>query len=160
MRIIPEWQKVAHARNVEKGFYDYKQDLAAVEHLLDATYQHAEFLGLGSPEPVSISISLDIYWSLARLVQDYRKAVIERKLLLAIGELSEAHEELRAGHEATAIYYNPENPDKPEGFGIELADALIRTLDIAQETNIDADECMTIKHEYNGTRPYKHGKAF
>lgn len=159
MRHIPEWQKVVHLRNVEKGFYDYKADLAAVEHLLDDTYKHAEFQDTRSGY-VDVPISLDIYWALARLVRDYRKAMIERKLLLAIGELSEAHEELRAGHEPTETYYNPEKPDKPEGFGIELADAVIRALDIAEDTNVDADACMTLKHEYNGTRPYKHGKAF
>lgn len=160
MRILPEWQKVVHQRNVEKGFYDYKQDLATAEAFLRSIYMHDDFEGLGSTNPVTVSIDPSGYFALSRLVADYRKAMTERKLLLAIGELSEAHEELRAGHEPGAVYYNPDNPDKPEGFGIELADALIRTLDIAAETNIDAEECMTIKHEYNGTRPYKHGKRF
>lgn len=47
--------------------------------------------------------------------------------------------------------------DKPEGVAIELADAIIRILDYCGEAGIDIEEAIAIKHEYNKTRPYRHG---
>ncbi len=84
---------------------------------------------------------------------------IDKKLLLAIGELIEAQNEHRAGHPYIEVYFNGNNL-KPEGFGIELADAVLRICDIAEFLGIDLGRCMVRKHEYNGTRPYKHGKAY
>lgn len=84
---------------------------------------------------------------------------VDRKILLAVGELVEAQNELRDGHSATEIYCNPGTP-KPEGFGIELADAVIRIMDIAESVGVDLQSCIEQKHEYNVTRPFRHGKAF
>lgn len=156
---LKEWQKEFHRRNIEKGFYDYKMDVEAVKNLLDKTYRQADFEGLGG-SPVKVELDLSTYWSLARVVTDYEKAAMERKLLLVIGELCEAHEELRNGHGYTEVYYNPDKPDKPEGFPVELADAQIRLLDVEEAVNIDSEAMMELKHTYNGTRPYKHGRTF
>lgn len=82
------------------------------------------------------------------------------KLILAIGEISEAVEELRAGHHPQDIYYNPEKPDKPEGFPIEIADTIIRLLQLSAALDIDVDMAVALKNEYNKSRPYKHGKQF
>jgi NTP pyrophosphatase (non-canonical NTP hydrolase) len=48
-------------------------------------------------------------------------------------------------------------PMKPEGIVIELADTIIRILDFCGQKGIDIEEAIRIKHEYNKTRPYKHG---
>lgn len=72
-------------------------------------------------------------------------------------ELSEAFEEFRNGRAPDEVYYNLENPDKPEGFGVELADAVIRIMDIAEQEKIDLAALIMLKHEYNKSRPYKHG---
>ena len=86
---------------------------------------------------------------------------LDRKLLLAVGELAEAQEELRSGHHPTDLYFTgPEDDSKPEGFGIELADAVIRIMDICARYGIDLQHCIETKHEYNLVRPYKHNKAF
>jgi hypothetical protein len=146
LRFLDNWQKIVHARNVEKGFYDYEQDIQAAEYAL--TEWHPDD-----------TVAEDAILALRRIVADYKKAMRERKLLLIIGELCEAHEELRAGHQPHEIYHNGDNP-KPEGYGIEMADAAIRTLDLMEADGLDLNSLMEAKHDYNGTRPYKHGKQF
>lgn len=82
---------------------------------------------------------------------------VERMFLLAIGELVEAQNELRDGHGIEDIYFND---GKPEGFGIELADAVIRLLDTADTLGLDIEKLVALKMNYNEGRPYKHGKQF
>lgn len=77
-------------------------------------------------------------------------------IALIHSELSEAFEEYRNHHAPTEIYFNEGNP-KPEGIGIELADAIIRILDMCAKYGIDLDTCIRVKHEFNKTRPYRHG---
>ncbi len=76
-------------------------------------------------------------------------------LALVHSEVSEVVEEVRKS--AGMIYYNPGNP-KPEGEAVELADAVLRILDYCQYHEVPLVEAMLLKHEYNKTRPYKHGK--
>ena len=46
---------------------------------------------------------------------------------------------------------------KPEGIAVEMMDCLIRILDWAASNNIDVDDIVRKKMEYNRTRPYRHG---
>ena len=46
---------------------------------------------------------------------------------------------------------------KPEGLPIELADALIRLLDLAGAMGIDMEEAIEIKVAYNARRQHRHG---
>lgn len=84
---------------------------------------------------------------------------IASHLMLMVSEFAEALEEIRDGHAPDEVYYNPEKPDKPEGFPIELADAIIRIADTSEWLGIDLDQAVRIKEQYNATRPYKHGKT-
>jgi NTP pyrophosphatase (non-canonical NTP hydrolase) len=94
---------------------------------------------------------------------------------LCHSELSEALEEYRKGKNYDEIYYTCDGDDKcpadwcmfenknkcpikkPEGIPIELVDCIIRILDFCGHAGIDIEEAIRIKHNYNLTRPYRHG---
>ena len=76
-------------------------------------------------------------------------------LALIHSEVSEALEEHRP--EKPAIYINANG--KPEGWQVELVDALIRILDTLGP-DVDIDGLIAMKMSYNESRPYKHGKAY
>ena len=67
-------------------------------------------------------------------------------------EISEAVEEFRSNR--TELYYDK---DKPEGMFVELADAVIRILDFCEHHKVDLEHLIALKHQYNKTRPYRHG---
>lgn len=73
-------------------------------------------------------------------------------LMLCVTELSEAFEEYRTNK--PPIYYAE---GKPEGIAIELIDVVLRIMDIFGHEGWDFQNALEIKHEYNVTRPYKHG---
>ena len=76
-------------------------------------------------------------------------------LVLIHSEVSEALEEYRNGRLPTEVYTG--NGGKPEGIPIELADVIIRIFDYCGYAGIDIDAAITQKHEFNKTRPYRHG---
>lgn len=76
-------------------------------------------------------------------------------IALCHSELSEALEEDR---QANPIIYLKNG--KPEGIAIEMIDCLIRILDWCGYAGINVDELLATKHEFNKSRPYKHGKNY
>ncbi len=100
-------------------------------------------------------------------VTEDNPGMFSEKMLLVISEISEALEEFRDHRPIAAMYFHT-NEDgtlkrdsnghfKPEGIPIEIADAVIRILDFCEANGIDLEEAIYIKHEYNKTRPFKHG---
>jgi hypothetical protein len=89
---------------------------------------------------------------------EFQVDYIAKKLLLAVGEISEAIEELRHGHDPLYRYYREDG--KPEGFPSEVADAVIRLIDIADELHLDLEDVITEKLAFNATRGEKHGRKF
>lgn len=103
---------------------------------------------------------------------------VGEKMMLVVSEISEAYEEWRKpegdlttiyfldkeGHRHREQFYAVEETFgetkplyKPEGFPIELADAVIRIFDLAGKFSIPLRDAMALKHEYNVTRPHRHG---
>lgn len=72
---------------------------------------------------------------------------IPEKLCLIHSEVSEAMEIVR-------------NEGCIEAVGEELADIVIRVMDLAEHLGLDLEYEITLKHAFNKTRPVKHGKKF
>ena len=75
-------------------------------------------------------------------------------IALIMSEAAEALEALRKGN----------GPDEycPQfsGAEVELADVIIRIMDMAEAKGWNVAGAIVAKHEFNKTRPYKHGKEF
>lgn len=87
------------------------------------------------------------------------RALINEKLLLVVSEITEAMEELRSGHKPEEIYTG--DAGKPEGFGVEVADALIRLFDLVGGLEIPIGDIVLQKMGYNSeSRGHLHGRQF
>lgn len=73
-------------------------------------------------------------------------------LMLVNTELAEAAECFRHGEPMIHTLNG-----KPEGYGVEMVDAIIRLLDMAAYYNLDVEHVMRMKLAYNQTRGYRHG---
>ena len=72
--------------------------------------------------------------------------------MLICSEIAEASECVRRGEDPFWL-----KDGKPEGELAELADAVIRILDLCAYRNWDLGAAIEKKHTYNKTRPYRHG---
>ena len=88
-------------------------------------------------------------------------------LMLCVSELSEALEAGRKGKHALFVDAISEDNFKEDfemcvkdSFEDELADAIIRILDLCGYYNIDIDEHIRLKMKYNEMRQHMHGKSY
>lgn len=134
---------------------------SALDAIAWAVHEQASTSGFHEKPMVSRSGSVDLL-------------EVTSRLALVHAEISEALEELR-DHPARSSSYllalhrgdSRSGVGKPEGFVVELADALIRILDLVGGLRAQAPhaapsfgEVAAAKHVYNATRAQKHGKNF
>lgn len=79
--------------------------------------------------------------------------VLGSMLALIHSEVSEALEDVRK----TQIALDYEANGKPVGLPSELADVIIRVLDMCGAMGIDIEKAVEMKHAYNATRTHRHG---
>lgn len=96
-----------------------------------------------------------------------KETSVAEKLMLIVTELGEACEATRKNKFAKRDKYlqgishgEPFETYIKDTFEDELADVLIRLLDLAGGLDIDIEWHVNAKFEYNQTRPYKHGKEY
>lgn len=79
---------------------------------------------------------------------------VPEMLALIHSEISEALEALRSG--------NPPDRDVPEftNFEVELADAIVRIMDMSKGLNLDVAGALEAKIKFNRTRERLNGKTF
>jgi NTP pyrophosphatase (non-canonical NTP hydrolase) len=120
------------------------------------------------------------WWPLivtSKNIIDFEQVNIPEKLMLMVSELGEALEFYRDDVGMLGpVYWLSESNEwvndkekeinktiealastKPDGFWVEIADVIIRILDLAGAYDIDMEELVKLKHAYNKTRPYRHG---
>lgn len=71
---------------------------------------------------------------------------------LCHSELSEALEAYRDSDTMVCMV-----DGKPEGIAVEMVDCMIRIMDYLAHEEVDIEYLLRQKHQYNCTRPYRHG---
>lgn len=117
---IKELVRLAHENAVQKGFWDD--------------------VNVADEDGIQVAFNEDL-----EVTSDENNAISTR-LMLIVGELSEAQEGLRK--------------DDRDNFKEELADVAIRLGDLCGGLGIDLEAEIIKKMDKNKNRPYKHGKAF
>jgi NTP pyrophosphatase (non-canonical NTP hydrolase) len=117
---------------MELLFYPEKESLECVNCL-----NH----GLPLPSPAEIhKLAIEKGWWI-----DQRE--VPELLCLVHSEISEGLEGYRLR----------KKPGEKGWLGEELADAIIRIYDMSAQLGIDINQEVVKKHEFNKTRPYRHG---
>lgn len=129
MKSLNEWAKEVHENAVAHGWWDEPRSFGEIVALC-----HSE-----------LSEALEEYRSGQPLV--YCDAIKTN------AACSDTGENACTGAECLKCFTSR----KPEGMAVEMIDCMIRILDWCGKEGIDVDAIMQAKHEYNRTRPYRHG---
>lgn len=82
---------------------------------------------------------------------------VPEMLALIHSEISEALEAYREGSMEVYQQLTRDGQLKPDGFPIELADAVIRIADLCGYLGMDLEAAVRAKSDFNETREYRHG---
>ena len=135
---IKELQKEIHQNNVAKGFWEDKETNNVPELLMLCVSELSEALEAHSKGRMN---------RLRVFNQDlgYARVTIE--------DFTEGNENLR-------WLKNRFETEIKDTFEDEIADTVIRLLDLSEGLGIDLETHIRLKLQYNKTRPYKHNKAY
>lgn len=87
-------------------------------------------------------------------------AIVPIKLALIADEVSEALKVHRDEFTDTLENANNMTAEQESEFTEELADIIIRTLDLAGGLGLNIGDSIVAKAEKNKTRPFRHGKRY
>lgn len=128
---LNEWAKEIHANAVLHGWWEDERSL---------------------PEVLMLCVS-----ELSEALEEYRDMMPDVYHVCDESNNRSACDEQGCGdYNNGACELDGMNP-KPEGIAVEMADCIIRILDYAGRMGWDMDGIIRQKHEYNKTRPYRHG---
>lgn len=135
-------QRDVHQNAVDHGFWD------------EPEYKSLLKKALGD-ERIAGCLEAEELRALTLLIDDIPDRNDAEAIALMHSELSEALEGIRK---------DPHAPDDKipqySNLEIELADVVIRAMDFCGGRQLDLAGAIVAKHEYNKSRPYKHGKKF
>jgi NTP pyrophosphatase (non-canonical NTP hydrolase) len=104
----------------------------------------------GPPRNIPEMLAL-IHSEISEALEDWRKDDSGKEIFL------EKHgNRISLSNVTTGAVYEKEGW-KPVGFAIELADAVIRIMDLCEHLGIDLAQAIIVKHAFNCTREYRHG---
>lgn len=121
------------------------------------TYKTSPYTGnsiLWCSDCGAVSLKRGDPWRLPKLAQEKNVGEV---FMLFVTEIAEAFEEWRNHKGLNEIYYNDNNPTKPEGIPVELADLMIRIMHFTGHNKIPLESTIRLKQKYNETRPFRHG---
>lgn len=144
---LPELEAVIKEHAEDKEEYSLYLDTQALNRLSLFILRENELKGFWEDYSKVVAIENKATKDIAR------RAFINEKILLVVSELAEGVEALRK---------NLVSDHLPNRMGIEeeLADAVIRILDLTAAMNIPIGDVVMEKVAFNQTRPFKHGKQF
>lgn len=183
-------EEVADLRliSLDSELHEHKLDHIAegLRQLVGISGENSRDHGFHDDWPKEYTDGVEVFPSPAQQSAHFKRQIqlaIVEKIALIHEEVSEALGEIRSGHDPLEIYYLDKKTGttsaaqlygdleedgtrkpmlKPEGFLVELADAVIRIADLVYLVNGREEfiKAQAIKHEYNASREYKHGRKF
>lgn len=136
---IAEWQDKVYALAKEKGWWDgispHNEDIV--------------------PEKLAL-----IHSEVSEALEVYRDTPDDHALFPAYADPDgERHEAQYPIASTFGVGEHPayDKPRKPVGLDSELADIVIRVMDLCAHLGIDLERAIREKHAYNETRPRRHG---
>lgn len=135
---IKELQKEIHQNNVAKGFWEDKETKNV-------------------PELLMLCVS-----ELSEALEAHRKGKMNRLRVFNqdLGYARVTIEDFTEGNENLPWLKNRFETEIKDTFEDEIADTVIRLLDLSEGLGIDLETHIRLKLQYNKTRPYKHNKAY
>ncbi len=129
-----------------------------LKHFQKEVHERAKEKGWYNPPKSDLEVMALIHSEISEAVEELRskeeKPYLYQEQLITYENGHAVNREVKV--EPSDVYWVSHT--KPLGLASELADAVIRILDYCEWKGIDLEEAIKLKHAYNKTRPYRHGK--